>query len=81
MGLEFDKRRVDRAKEDQAMNSIVGTHTEEQMSMAKEGKKKDTMREETNCNITPFIQSNPRFDQNSMRQKPIPSERNPQRYG
>ena len=32
------------------MNSIVGTHTEEQMSTAKEGKKKDTMREETNCN-------------------------------
>ena len=50
MGLEFDKRRVDRAKEDQAMNPIVGTHTEEQMSTAKERKKKDTMREETNCN-------------------------------
>ena len=53
------------------MYPIIGTHTEEQMSTAKERKKKDTMREETNCNITPFVQLNPRFNQNSMRQKPI----------
>ena len=40
-----------------------------------------SMIKETNCNITPFVQSNPRFDQNSMRQMPIPSWKNPQRYG
>ena len=73
MGLEFNKRRVKRTQEDQAMNPIVGTHTKEDMSAAKEGKQEDTMCKETNCNIIPFVQSNPRFDQNSMRQTPIPS--------
>ena len=71
MGLEFDKRRVKRTQEDQAMNPIVRTYTKENMSVAKEGKQEDTMCKETNCNITPFVQSNPRFDQNSMRQVPI----------
>ena len=71
MGLEFDERRVKRTQENQTMNPIIRTHTEEDMSVAKEGKQEDTMCKETNCNITPFIQSNPRFDQDSMRQMPI----------
>ena len=49
MGLEFNKRRVKRTQEDQAMNPIVGTHTKEDMSAAKEGKQEDTMCKETNC--------------------------------
>ena len=73
MGLEFDERRVKWTQEDQAMNPIIRTHTKEDMRVAKEGKQEDTMCKETNCNITPFVQSNSRFNQNPMRQAPIPS--------
>ena len=69
--LEFDERGVKRTQEDQAMNPIVGTHTKENMSAAKEEKQEDTMCKETNCIITPFVQLNPWFDQNSVRQTPI----------
>ena len=55
------------------MDPVIRTHTKEDMSTTKERKQEDTMRKETDCNITPFIQSNPRFDQNSMRQMPIPN--------
>ena len=48
--LEFDERGVKRTQEDQAMNPIVGTHTKENMSAAKEEKQEDTMCKETNCN-------------------------------
>ena len=53
------------------MNPIIRTHTKKDMSMMEERQKEDTISEETNHNVTPFIQSNPRFDQNSMRQTPI----------
>ena len=33
------------------MNPILRTHTKENMSMTKEGKQKDTMSKETNCNM------------------------------
>ena len=73
MGLEFDERRVKRTQEDQEMNPIVRTYTKEDMSTVKEGQQEDTMCKEINCNITPFVQSNSRFDQDSMRQMPIPN--------
>ena len=63
MGLEFNEGRVKWTQEDQAMNPIIRTHTKEDMRVAKEGKQEDTMCKETNCNITPFVQSNSRFNQ------------------
>ena len=44
------------------MYPVIGEHTEKMMSSPIERKEKDTIGQETNHNITPFIQSNPRFD-------------------
>ena len=37
-GLKFNERRVKRTQEDQAMNPIIRTHTEEDVSATEEGK-------------------------------------------
>ena len=63
------------------MYPIIGKHTEENMSLTIERKEKDTISQETNCNITSFIQLNPRFDQNSIRDAPVQTRWKAQRYG
>ena len=63
------------------MCPIVREHTEQEMSTMIERKQEDTIGKETNCNITPFIQSNSWFNQNSTREIPIQTKWKAQRYG